>query len=85
MLADVTLDGVLGPNGPPVLVLHGEQDTIIDPAHAHRIAAALGPRAELRLEPDGGHSCQNLAPVVRPFVADWVADRLSHTPDQETP
>ncbi len=86
VLADVTLDGVVGPDGPPVLVLHGEQDTIIDPAHAHRIAATLGPRVELRLEPAGGHSCQNLAPVVRPYVADWVADRLSHAePPEETP
>ena len=86
LLADVTLDGVVGPTGPPVLILHGARDTIIVPEHAHRIATALGPRAELRLEPDGGHSCQNLAPVVRPLVADWVADHLIATPhDQETP
>jgi 2,6-dihydroxypseudooxynicotine hydrolase len=77
LLRDVTLDGVLVPTGPPVLVVHGDRDTIIAVGHAHRIAARLGPRAQLRLEPDGNHSCNNLATVVRPFVADWVADRLS--------
>lgn len=85
LLADVTLDGVLDADGPPLLVLHGEQDTIIDVAHAHRIAAAAGPRAEVHLEPDGNHSCQNLATVVRPLVADWVADRLAPDDRQEHP
>jgi hypothetical protein len=28
------------------------------------------------LEPTGNHSCNNVAAVVRPAVADWVADRL---------
>ncbi len=86
LLADVTLDGVIGPTGPPVLVVHGERDTIIDVRHAHRIAAGLGPRVRMQLEPDGGHSCQNLAPVVRPLVADWVADHLNAPlDDRETP
>jgi pimeloyl-ACP methyl ester carboxylesterase len=76
LLADVSLDGALDALASPVLVVHGEQDRIIDVRHAHRIAAALGSRATLRLEPDGNHSCNNLATVVRPAVADWVTDRL---------
>lgn len=76
LLADLTLDGVLDRSGPPVLVVHGEQDRIIAVEHAHRIAAGLGDRATVRLEPAGNHSCNNLATVVRPAVADWVADRL---------
>jgi dienelactone hydrolase len=76
LLADVALDGVLDGLRGPVLVVHGERDTIIRPHHAHRIAAALGDRATLRLEPEGNHSCNNLATVVRPAVADWVTDRL---------
>lgn len=76
LLADVTLDGALDRLQVPVLVLHGERDTIIGVEHAHRIAAALGDRATVRLEPDGNHSCNNLATVVRPAVADWVTDRL---------
>jgi 2,6-dihydroxypseudooxynicotine hydrolase len=76
LLADVRLDGVLGDLAAPVLVVHGERDTIIRPDHARRIAAALGDRATVRLEPEGNHSCNNLASVVRPAVADWVTDRL---------
>jgi hypothetical protein len=51
-------------------------DRIVDVRHAHRIAAALGDRATVRLEPDGNHSCNNLATVVRPAVADRVTDRI---------
>ena len=76
LLADVDLDGRLGPDGPPVLVLHGGRDRVIPVEHAHRIAAALGPRAHLRLEPEGTHSCNNLYTRIRPVVADWVAERL---------
>lgn len=76
LLADVTLDGVLDRLDAPVLVVHGGRDTIIRIEHAHRIVAALGDRATVRLEPEGNHSCNNLATVVRPVVADWVTDRL---------
>ena len=76
LLGDVTLDGWLDRLQVPVYVLHGERDRIIDPANAHRIAAALGERATVHLEPEGGHSCQNLSTIVRPAVADWVTERL---------
>ena len=76
LVADLTLDGVLDRLDAPVLVVHGERDTIIPVDHAHRIAAALGGHVETRYDPDGNHSCNNIATVVRPFVADWVADRL---------
>ncbi len=81
LLSDVTLDGVLERLEQPVLVVHGERDTIIRIEHAHRIAAALGDRATVRLEPEGNHSCNNLATVVRPVVADWVTDRLETAHD----
>ena len=76
LLADVTLDGVLEDLQAPVLVVHGDKDRIIAVEHAHRIISGLDGRATVRLEPDGNHSCNNLATVVRPAVADWVADRL---------
>jgi dienelactone hydrolase len=81
LLADVTLDGALDQLDQPVLVVHGERDTIIRVEHAHRIVAALGDRATVRLEADGNHSCNNLATVVRPVVADWVTDRLRSAHD----
>jgi dipeptidyl aminopeptidase/acylaminoacyl peptidase len=76
LLASVNLDGVLEDLRAPVLVVHGEQDRIIPVEHARRIVAALGDRVTARLEPTGNHSCNNVAAVVRPAVADWVADRL---------
>ena len=63
------------------MLVHGERDTIIRIEHAHRIVAALGTRAAVRIEPDGNHSCNNLATVVRPVVADWVTDRLGSAHD----
>ena len=81
VLGDVSLDGVLEDLRRPVPVVHGERDTIIPVEHAHRIAAALGGRATVRLEPEGNHSCNNLATVVRPAVADWVTDRLGSRHD----
>jgi pimeloyl-ACP methyl ester carboxylesterase len=76
LLHDVSLDGVLDRLAAPVLVVHGAQDPIIDVSHAHRVVAALGRRANLRLEPTGNHSCNNLAATLRPVVADWTSDRL---------
>jgi 2,6-dihydroxypseudooxynicotine hydrolase len=76
LLDDVTLEGMLDDYPAPVLVVHGEQDRIIDVSHAHRIVADLGTVADVRLEPAGNHSCNNVATTVRPAVADWVADRL---------
>jgi 2,6-dihydroxypseudooxynicotine hydrolase len=77
LLADVSLDGRLDALDAPVLVLHGEADRVIPVEHARRIAAALGPRAHLHLEPAGTHSCNNLYTRIRPLVADWVAERLA--------
>lgn len=48
-------------------------DTRLPP---HRIVRGLGDLAEARHDALGNHSCNNIATVVRPFVADWVADRL---------
>ncbi len=76
-LADVTLEGVLDRFDAPVLVLHGGRDTVIPPSEYERIAADLGERADVWFEPEGNHSCNNLFSVVRPGVADWVADRVA--------
>jgi 2,6-dihydroxypseudooxynicotine hydrolase len=72
----VTLDGALDTLAGPVLIVHGARDGVVAPGEARRIADALGDRAELWLEPDGGHSCNNLHVRVRPAIADWVHERL---------
>ncbi|HET9422893.1 MAG TPA: alpha/beta fold hydrolase [Nocardioides sp.] len=77
LLADVSLDGALDDLTAPVLIVHGERDAVIVPEHARRIHQALGGRGELWLEADGNHACNNKYGVMRPAVADWVADRLT--------
>jgi dipeptidyl aminopeptidase/acylaminoacyl peptidase len=76
VLADVTLAGRLYDLDAPVLVLHGRRDRLVPDEQMERIAAALGERAELWIEPDGSHSCNNLHTRVRPAIADWVRARL---------
>ena len=77
LLADVTLDGALDDLAAPVLIVHGERDAVIVPEHARRIHRALDGRAELWLEPEGNHACNNQYGAMRPAVADWVVDRLT--------
>ncbi|HZD70410.1 MAG TPA: alpha/beta fold hydrolase [Actinomycetes bacterium] len=72
VLDRMSLEGVLPGLRVPVLVLHGGRDPVIPVEHGRRIAAGLGPRATLRIEPEGNHSCNNLHTIVRPFVADWL-------------
>lgn len=76
LLAGMSLRGALAALDVPVLVVHGGRDPVIPVEHAHRIAADLGPRATMQIWPDGNHSCNNLYPIVRPFVADWLRDRV---------
>ena len=53
---------------------------IVAPSGYAMDSHAVG-RATVRLEPEGNHSCNNLATVVRPVVADWVTDRLGSAHD----
>ena len=76
-LEDVSLDGVLDGVRAPVLIVHGGKDAVIVPEHAQRIKDALQERAELWFEPEGNHACNNMFSVMRPAVADWVADRVT--------
>jgi 2,6-dihydroxypseudooxynicotine hydrolase len=71
---DVTLSRTL-PIPASVLIVHGEKDSIIPVANARRIAKAQ-PDATAWLYPEGNHSCNNLYTVIRPAIADWLADEL---------
>lgn len=76
VLDRISLDRVLAELHLPVLVVHGGRDPVIPVEHAYRIAAGLGPRATVHIEPEGNHSCNNLHTIVRPFVADWLRVRI---------
>lgn len=81
ILADVTLTGAIDRLvGLPTLVVHGDEDRIIPVAHADRIAAEHpGPLTYDRVV-GGSHSANNLHTIVRPRIADWVADALAAPP-----
>jgi 2,6-dihydroxypseudooxynicotine hydrolase len=62
----------------PVYALHGARDTLIPPTQVDRLRKALArhPDVEFDIPEDGNHCCHNLYHVVRPRMADWLAERL---------
>jgi 2,6-dihydroxypseudooxynicotine hydrolase len=62
----------------PVYALHGAQDDLIPPSQVDRLRAALRhhPDVTFDLPSDGDHCCHNLYHIVRPRMADWLAERL---------
>ncbi|MCU0253768.1 MAG: alpha/beta hydrolase [Acidobacteria bacterium] len=52
----------------PVLILHGERDTIVPPEHARELAAAAGPRAQLVLMDCDHNDC----PPAETLDAFWA-------------
>jgi len=51
----------------PILLLHGEHDAIIPPAHSRKLAA-VAPQAELHFLPCGHNDCPRAWGMVRPFL-----------------
>jgi 2,6-dihydroxypseudooxynicotine hydrolase len=60
----------------PLLVVHGQQDRIVLPEQAVRLAAEA-PGAELAMYPQGNHGVTNQAYESRSLMADWLAGHLS--------
>lgn len=61
----------------PTFVLHGAHDDIFSVDHVERLkAAAVNAPLEIDVEPDGDHCCHELAHIVRPRMADWVAETV---------
>ncbi len=66
----------------PVYALHGAQDDLIPASQVDRLRAALkhNPDVTFDIPKDGDHCCHNLYHVVRPRMADWLAERLHGAP-----
>ena len=62
----------------PVYALHGALDRLIPATQVDRLRRALAnnPDVEFDIPADGDHCCHNLYHVVRPRMADWLAERL---------
>jgi 2,6-dihydroxypseudooxynicotine hydrolase len=71
------LSDVAGRLDRPVLVEHGRHDTIFSMRQVDLIRDAFSNAPlELVVEEDGDHCCHNMAAVVRPRMADWIAQKL---------
>jgi dipeptidyl aminopeptidase/acylaminoacyl peptidase len=75
----VSLAGSLQALRGPALIVHGDEDRIIPPRNALRIATDLADRGRLWMRAGGNHSLNNQHTVVRPAIADWLADELDGT------
>jgi 2,6-dihydroxypseudooxynicotine hydrolase len=65
----------------PVYVEHGAHDRIFSMRQVELVREHLGGGdLELVIEEDGDHCCHNMGAIVRPRMADWIANKLGATP-----
>ena len=59
------------------LLLNGANDPIFPPRQMELVRGALADApAEIVVEPEGDHCCHNMGQIVRPRMADWLANAL---------
>lgn len=68
----------------PLLLVHGERDTVVPVAHAFRLFAAAGKRARLWVMPDRGHSDPHLEPGFDDTVSRFLAAAFGETRELAT-
>lgn len=74
------LDDVAARVTVPTLLLNGRRDHLFSGEQMQRVARALAnARLDVVLEPEGDHCCHNMSHLVRPRLADWLADALEAT------
>ena len=65
----------------PFYVLQGRHDVVFAPRQLELVLANFpNAQLEVHVEPNGDHCCHNMAPVVRPRMADWIAAQLGARP-----
>jgi dienelactone hydrolase len=78
VMDSITMEGVGEHLTVPLLQVYGGLDKASPPEHAYRVEAEVaGPTTTVIYE-DGVHVCNNLYPIVRPMIADWLASVLDH-------
>lgn len=61
----------------PVLIVHGENDELVDVTHAREIVRFVKGKKELKIIPNGDHMCTHaLENEVGPYMFDWLAHHL---------
>jgi 2,6-dihydroxypseudooxynicotine hydrolase len=65
----------------PLYVLHGRHDVIFSMRQVERFREAFSHvPLVVDVEDDGDHCCHNMGQIVRPRMADWLADHLAGEP-----
>ncbi|HEX4764872.1 MAG TPA: alpha/beta hydrolase [Lichenihabitans sp.] len=72
----VDLSGIAEKITCPLYVVHGMKDNSVPPDNAERLARQARGAVHLRLVPDSIHCNHDVAHVVRPAMADWLAETL---------
>ena len=73
----INLAGVAEQLRCPLYILHGAQDDILPGTHVQRLQAdTRHVEQAIIVEPSGNHCCHNIYPIVRPRMADWLAQQL---------
>jgi len=71
-----TLEGVAERITVPLLQVYGGSDPASPPEHAYRVEKeAQGPTTTLVFD-EGVHVCNNIHYIIRPIVADWLAETI---------
>lgn len=81
LLASIDLAPVADRIRCPTLVLHGRHDVIFGLGQVEKFRHGLvNANLEIQVEDHGDHCCHNMGHLVRPRMADWLADRLRANP-----
>ena len=71
----MSLEGLLGDQEQPMLIIFGKKDRLVPFEHAIRIASEVK-NSELVMYEEGNHVCNNLPYLYKPLAGDWLADQL---------
>lgn len=74
----IDLSEVAGALRCPLFVLHGKNDHLIPVQQVERLQSGASSSAKRTIDipEDGNHCCHNISHVVRPRMADWLAEQL---------
>lgn len=75
---EIDLSDVIGDLTCPLLIIHGDNDKIIDYSHSKEIIEkSSSSEPKLLVLKDANHVCNNYVYKYRPLIADWVVKKLT--------